>query len=84
MPDQETRDLLVEIVGSLQLQTAMLHSLLEFMSDRGLLADREHNILFDTAEFHIELAPDSPARKYALQILDQWREEGLLRGTTRK
>lgn len=84
MPDEETRDLLIELVGSLQLQTAMFHSLLEFMSDRGLLAEREHNILFDTAEFQIELTPDSPARKYALQILDQWREEGLLRGATRK
>jgi hypothetical protein len=84
MSDQDTRDTLIEIVGSLQLQTAMFHSLLEFLDDRGLLANREHDVLFDTAEFHIELAPDSPSRKFALQILAEWRKEGLLRGATRK
>lgn len=84
MSNQSTRELLVEIAGSIQLQTAMLHSLLEFLDDRGLLKEREHNVLFDTAEFHIELAPDSLSRQFALKILDEWRKEGLLRGAPKK
>ena len=84
MNDHDARDLLIEFTGSLQLQAAMFHSLLEFLDDRGLLAAREHDVLFDTAEFHIELTPDSPSRRFALKILEEWRQEGLLRGAKRK
>jgi hypothetical protein len=80
MKDCDTRDLLIELAGSVQLQASMFHSLLEFLDDRGLLAEREHAVLFDTAEFHIELAPDTPSRRFALRLLEEWREEGLLRG----
>ena len=84
MNDRDTHDLLIELTGSVQLQASMFHSLLEFLDDRGLLAEREHAVLFDTAEFHIELAPDSPSRRFALKILEEWRQEGLLRGAKRK
>ena len=83
MSDQDTPDLLIELAGSIQLQASMFHSLLEFLDDRGILAEREHAILFDTAEFHIELTPDSPSRRFALKVLEEWRREGLLRGVKR-
>jgi hypothetical protein len=84
MNDPVTRDLLIELAGSVQLQASMFHSLLEFLDDRGLLADREHAVLFDTAEFQLELAPDKPSRRFALKLLEEWRQEGLLRGPKRK
>ena len=84
MNDCDTPDLLIELTGAVQLQVSMFHSLLEFLDDRGLLAEREHAVLFDTAEFHIELGPDSPSRRFALKLLEEWRQEGLLRGPKQK
>jgi len=75
----DDRDFITEMVGAAQLQAAMLHSLLEFLADHAILASHDHDILFDTAEFHLDLLPPSASHRVAERLLSEWRRDGLLR-----
>ena len=83
MAGQDTRDILIEMAGSVQLQACMFHSPLEFLDKQGLLTPAASDAIFEPATCHIGRAADAPARRFALQILDEWRAEGLVRGDTR-
>lgn len=68
----------LDLIGTLELQGALLRGLLELLMSRGLINDLEETDLFNMARMLLSTTPRNEARDYALQKLNDWRDSGLL------
>jgi hypothetical protein len=77
---EQDRTMFIELIGSVQLQAAMFQGLLEILTARGVIAGIDENDLFNIAQMRLDRGPDQKTRTFAKRALNEWRQEGLLRG----
>jgi hypothetical protein len=78
--EKQEQDVLIELIGSMQIQAAMFHGLIELLIARGFITEIEETELFNMAEMRLGRTPDSEAVRFARKILSEWRHEGLIQG----
>jgi hypothetical protein len=77
---EQDRAVFIELMGSVQLQAAMFQSLLELLTARGVIAGIDETDLFNIAEMRLNRGPEHETRAFAQRTLNEWRQEGLVRG----
>lgn len=68
----------LDLIGTLELQGAVLRGLLELLMSRGLINGIEETDLFNMTRMLLSTGPRNEARDYAIDKLNEWRDSGPL------